>query len=276
MNDRDCVDFLRWATPKLSMRWEGFRKVRGQVCKRVERRITELKLNSVSEYRDYLLKKREKWDTLDSLMRITISRFYRDKAVYDCLLQNVAPSIIRSSLLSGDKEVRAWSIGCASGEEPYTLSLIWALGLKDLAPDVRLCVIATDSDANMIRRAREGRYKWSGLKDLPRGWVEKAFNCTEDEFIPKKEYREGIEFYEQDVRYEVPDITFHLVLCRNLVFTYFDESLQKMVLERILTRLLPGGYLVIGIHESLPCDVKKLDSTLKDLGIYKMADCPIP
>ena len=272
MKDRDYVEFLQWAAPELGMRWEGFRKVRGQICKRIKRRVAALNMKNVSEYRDYLGESREEWDALDSLMRITISCFYRDKSVYDCLMQNVAPRIIQSAHVSGEREVRAWSVGCASGEEPYTLAIIWNLGLEKIAQDVRLHVIATDSDASMISRAKERRFKWSGLKDLPEEWIDKAFIRKGEDFFLKPEHRGNIDFMEQDVRHETPDQMFHLILCRNLVFTYFDESLQEMILKRILSHLLPGGYLVIGKHESLPCEVKEIAFKLKDLGIFNLAD----
>ena len=77
MKDSDCVDFLQWALPRLGLRWPGFRKVRKQVCKRVDRRLRELGVPDAKTYRDFLEKHREEWSVLDSFCRIPISRFYR-------------------------------------------------------------------------------------------------------------------------------------------------------------------------------------------------------
>ena len=85
MNDADCVEFLQWALPRLRMRWAGFRKVRGQVCKRIGRRLKELGLGDIDAYRSYLDKHSEEWEILDGLCRITISRFHRDRKVFECL-----------------------------------------------------------------------------------------------------------------------------------------------------------------------------------------------
>ena len=88
MRNEECVRFLQWALPQLNMRWSGFRKVRKQVCKRVDRRRVELGMDSVERYQAYLQQNPEEWDQLDSLCRITISRFHRDKGVFAVLAQD--------------------------------------------------------------------------------------------------------------------------------------------------------------------------------------------
>ena len=81
MKDDRCVGFLQWLLPQLHMRWQGFRKVRTQVCKRIQRRISELELTDVDAYRQYLLTHADEWRILDHSCRVTVSRFYRDKVV---------------------------------------------------------------------------------------------------------------------------------------------------------------------------------------------------
>jgi chemotaxis protein methyltransferase CheR len=77
--DAECVDFLQWALPRLGLRWQGFRKVRRQVCRRVARRIAELGLADADAYRLYLERNPQEWDALAELCRVTISRFWRDR-----------------------------------------------------------------------------------------------------------------------------------------------------------------------------------------------------
>ena len=74
----------------------------------------------------------------------------------------------------------------------------------------------------------------------------------QDQLLLRESYREGIRFARQDLRQEMPDGPFHLILCRNLAFTYFIEETQREILARLDERLLPGGYLVLGAHEQLP------------------------
>ncbi|HUS38260.1 MAG: hypothetical protein WBF93_12370 [Pirellulales bacterium] len=85
MKDAECVELLQWALPRLRMRWLGFRKVRRQVGKRVDRRLHQLGLDSVDQYRTYLAVHEGEWSVLNDCCRITISRFYRDRGVFDFL-----------------------------------------------------------------------------------------------------------------------------------------------------------------------------------------------
>ena len=89
MKDTECVEFLRWALPRLHLSWPGFRKVRRQVCRRVERRRQELGLADVAAYRARLEERAEEWAVLDGLCRVTISRFYRDRGLWDFLERDI-------------------------------------------------------------------------------------------------------------------------------------------------------------------------------------------
>jgi chemotaxis protein methyltransferase CheR len=214
----DCVVFLQWALPRLGRRWAGYRKVRRQVCRRVRRRVAALGLDGYEAYRGRLEADPGEWDVLDGLLNVTISRFNRDRSVFAFLQEEV----LRPGM-------RVWSAGCASGEEPYTLALLCD-GLD---------ILATDVDPAMLRRAEAARYPDSSLRELPDG-LRRALG---DERI-----RRCVTFERHDVRDEPPG-AFDLVLCRNLVFTYFDEATQRAALERF-ARVTP--LLVTGAHEALP------------------------
>jgi len=269
MNDKDCIAFLQWALPRLQMRWSGFRKVRKQVCKRIDRRRQELDLPHVTAYRAYLASNPAEWSTLDSLCRVSISRFYRDRGVFDHLRQVVLPALAELATSRGQRGLSAWSIGCASGEEVYTLSLIWHCELKARFPNLGLHLVATDADPTMLQRAQRACYPPSSLKELPPTWREQAFDRVDQEYCLRAAYRSGVEFRHQDIRRQQPEETFHLVLARNLAFTYFAESLQQQILARINGRLLPGGGLVIGKTESLPANVSGVTPWFPPQGIFR-------
>ncbi|MEE9609057.1 MAG: CheR family methyltransferase [Myxococcota bacterium] len=252
MRDAECVEFLQWALPQLRLRWAGFRRVRRQVCKRIARRLRALDLRDVRAYREHLERHSEEWETLDALCRISISRFRRDRAVFDALGGRVLPGLIELARGRQDRELRCWGAGGAAGEEAYTLKLLWEIRLRPSAPDLDLRVTATDVDENLLQRARVAEFERSSLKELPAEWLSIGFEPAEGGYRLLPRFREGIEFLAQDIRRDAPDGPFHLVLCRNLAFTYFDASLQRAVLRRIAGRLVPGGALVVGVHESLP------------------------
>ena len=253
MDDRRCVEFLQWALPRLGMRWPGFRKVRGQVCKRLRRRLGELGLADLDSYREFLEGHPDEWARLESLTHITISRFLRDRGTFDFLLAEVAPALAARALARGGECVRAWSAGCASGEEAYSLSILWRLGLDT---PVRLRILATDVDETMLERARRGRYSAGSLRELPSAWRDAAFVRRDGEFCVREAFREAVSISSHDIgRDPAPGSGFDLVLCRNLVFTYFDSDRQQVVVTRLAEALGAGGALVLGRHDMLPAGV---------------------
>ena len=269
MKDDECVQFLQWALPHLQMRWPGFRKVRGQVCKRLDRRLQQLSKEDMGAYRTYLAAHKEEWLILDELLRVTISRFYRDKSMFTFLEQTVLPELVKQVIGRGEKCLRVWSVGCGAGEESYTIALIWRLRLQSRFPGINVEVVATDADANMIQRAEEACYPYSSVKNLPREWREQVFTLEKEQYCLKPEYQHATRFIQQDVRVEMPSGKFDLILCRNLVFTYFDEDIQCQVFARLKAAIQTGGALVIGIHENLPESITDFGTWSDRLRIYR-------
>ena len=266
MSGDKCVEFLQWALPQMRMQWPGFRKVRRQVCRRIAGRIEELHLAGLSHYKTYLADHREEWKKLDSFCRISISRFYRDKSVFQFLQDVVLKELAQEA---GTDSVRCWCCGCAAGEEPYTLSLLWHHFLKPSFPSKDIEIIATDSMKHMLHRALKGHYAGSSIKELPAALLQAAFIRQNKQYLLKSAYRDSVRFIQQDVRKRMPAGPFHLILCRYLVFTYFDEKLQGELLEKILTRLVPGGALVLGKIDRLPYTTEKLESWSEGDRIYR-------
>jgi chemotaxis protein methyltransferase CheR len=264
MTDQDCVQFLKWSLPHLRLRWNGFRKVRGQVCKRINRRQSELGLTDPEAYRSFLERNRTEWDVLDALCRVAISRFYRDREVFRLLEREVLVRLCEDVGDRGDTELRCWSIGCASGEEPYTIAMLWDLGVGRRFPAVKVSILATDADMHMIERAKEGCYAAESLRELPLEW-KTAFIREGAGFCVRPEDRGKVIFLEQDIRKAEPEGLFHLILCRNIVFTYFEAELQKEILTRLHRKLHAHGALVVGNHEVLPSGVD---------GFAKWPGCP--
>ncbi len=255
--------------PHLRMRWPGFRKVRGQVCKRVSRRLRALDLADGVAYRSYLEGHPAEWALLDGLCRITISRFYRDRAVFDALKDRGFLDLARAALVRGESTVRCWSVGCASGEEPYSLSLAWAMSESRREVDASLEIVATEVDAGLIERARAACYPAGALKELPAEWIRSAFTETDEGYRLGERFTEPVVLLRQDVRQAMPTGPFDLVLCRNLVFTYFESGLQAELLLGMLERVQERGLLVVGGHEALPPGVWPLDRPYGALPIYR-------
>jgi chemotaxis protein methyltransferase CheR len=254
LNDAECVALLRWALPRLGLRYEGFRRVRRQVCRRIGRRSAALGLADGAGYRRRLEEHPEEWAVLDELCHIPISRFYRDRGVFDALRERVLPALAREACARPGARLRAWSAGCASGEEPWTLVACLAFDTAPRFPGLGFEVVATDADAALLARARRALYRPGSARELPREWIDALFERRDGALVVRDAHRSAVSFHQQDLRREAPDGPFDLVLCRNVAFTYFEAPEQGRVLARIAERLRPGGALVIGRHERLPED----------------------
>ncbi|MFQ5598304.1 MAG: CheR family methyltransferase [Nitrospiria bacterium] len=252
MRNDECVQFLQWCLPKRQLRWSGFRRVRRIVCKRIDRRLKELGLSSINDYCAYLEDHPAEWVLLDTFCRIPISRFYRDRAVFQFLEKKAPAELSSAAVARGERVLRCWSIGCASGEEPYSLSILWRKTLAPRFSSLAIRILATDAEPEMIQRAERGCYKANSLKDLPEDWKQKVFEPSGDLYCIKSAYRKPVTFLLQDIRERIPHEWFHFILCRYLVFTYFDEALQRKILREILDHLVPGGVFLIGNTEDLP------------------------
>jgi chemotaxis protein methyltransferase CheR len=274
--DAECVAFLQWALPRLGLRWAGFRRVRRQVCRRLRRRAGELGLADLDAYRRYVSAHPEEWGEIERLVPITISRFHRDRDVFAGLEHAVLPALAGAARAGGREAVRCWSAGCASGEEPYTLALMWEEAVAAGAPGIRAEILATDAQPAMLDRARAATYEASSLKELPPAWRERGFARRGGSYELRPAYRRLVTLASHDVRDDPPGGPFDLVLCRNLAFTYLAGEGQRAVLARLAAALRDGGALVIGLHEELPERATGFEPWPGARATYRRARCPSP
>jgi len=269
VGDHQYIAFLKWCLPRLGLRWQGFRKVRRLVAKRISRRLAELRLADLDAYQALLLREPGEWRRLDAMCRIPISRFYRDRGVFDAIARRLLPETAEAAIARSGQEVHCWSAGCASGEEPYSLALLWHFIVAKDWPSVAFTVVASDVDETMLQRAEIACYAHGSLKDIPSEWIRRAFTRSETLLCLRPEFRRSVQFALQDIRRSMPDGPFDLILCRNLVFTYFDEVLQRQLLSKIAERLVSKGFLVLGAHEKLPAESTEFAAAIPGLPIYR-------
>jgi chemotaxis protein methyltransferase CheR len=171
---------------------------------------------------------------------VTISRFARNRAVWAVLVDELPRLAVAGRL-------RAWSAGCGAGEEPYTLAIACAHQL----PAVELDVLGTDIDETQLARARAACYPEGALRELPTAWRD-AFEWRDGLACLRDALRAPVRFESRDLRAAPPAGPFDLIFCRNLAFTYFEESLQREVAASLRAVLRPDGVLVVGAHKQIP------------------------
>jgi chemotaxis protein methyltransferase CheR len=193
------------------------------------------------------------------LSRITISRFYRDRAVFDHLGAAVLPALAASAVARKEPALHGWSAGVRLGRRALQPGAALEIPARRLVPSLAFAVVATDADERLLERAGRGCYPRAALRELPQQWIDEAF-ARDD----------GLYRLRQDIRAAQPEGPFDLVLCRNLVFTYFDAGLQRRALMDIAPRLRPGGALVVGKNEVVP-DAASFEASPAGLGVYRKA-----
>jgi chemotaxis methyl-accepting protein methylase len=241
-------EFLKETAPLFGLHWRPFQR-RG-VKRKIERRIIEIGLSNFEDYLLRVQKDPEEQSYLSKTLTVTISRFFRDREVFDQLENSIIPTITKNKE-EGD-EFKIWSIGCASGEEPYSFLLLWKEKFENNFPSIHLSILATDINEKLLARAKEGKYKKSSLKEVSEEVLRKLFKMKDGFYILDESIWEAVEFRKHDIIHEEPFLGMDIVSCRNLAFTYFSKESQMSVLKKIASSLNEGGYLIIGKDESLP------------------------
>jgi chemotaxis protein methyltransferase CheR len=239
--------FLKEVAPRFGLQWRPFKK--GGIKRRLERRITEIGFSSFEQYLQEIDHRPEEEDRLAQLLTVTISRFFRDREVFKILETTLIPNLLKAK---DKKKLRIGSIGCAGGEEPYSLSLLWKEAFEKDHPEIQFSITATDISGSLLERAGDGRYKESSLKEVPEAIRRRFFKAENGVYVLDREIRDSVDFRRHNILREDPFPGTDILFCRNCAFTYFSKESQNDALKRISGSLKEKGYLVIGKEESLP------------------------
>ncbi|MDZ7690154.1 MAG: CheR family methyltransferase [Balneolaceae bacterium] len=254
MSDDKAIAFLQWALPNMGYRWEGFRKPRNQVLRRIRGRMQTLGLTGgYSEYKEYLQTNPQEWNQLDKLCDVTISKFFRDRKVWDFMRDNLLPALFKNS---DSQTISTWSAGCCNGEEAYSLAIISEQIAETFDSNISVNILASDRNTEVMERARAGRYPSGSLKELTQREIDAFFDkqeqAGEEEYQIKQSITRQVTFDQRDICNALPRQIFDIILCRNLVFTYFTKKRQQTFLDRLKPHLSDHGHLVIGANEEVP------------------------
>ena len=247
-SDEEFDAWLRSLLKRLDLRWAAYRKKRKTVRKRMDSRARRIGLDSWREYARYLDDHPREWTHLSEVLAITVSRFFRDPPLFEHLARDVFPRIAEM----GSGRLVAWSAGCASGQEAYTLAVLWEAFCSPRPGAPRLEILGTDVDAASLKRAGNAAFLKSEIEWVPASLRELHFHKEDDVYRLRPETASRARFFRHDLlRDPYPDKV-HLLLCRWSAFFYFGDSLQMRVLSKFSESLVDGGFLVIGKHETLP------------------------
>ncbi|HEY3831616.1 MAG TPA: CheR family methyltransferase [Acidimicrobiia bacterium] len=221
---------------------------RASLQRRVDRRAQTVGISDYEEYLDYLQVHPEEFVSLFNTILINVTGFFRDAPMWAYLQNEVLPKQLEQ--LPHDRPIRAWSAGCASGEEAYTLAMMLA---ELLGPDEfrrRVKVYGTDVDEEDLQAARQASYAARDVEPVPQPLREKYFDLVGDRYVFRNDLRRSIIFGRLDVLHDAPISRLELLACRNTLM-YFNAETQAQVLERFHFALNEQGVLVLGKAETL-------------------------
>jgi len=238
---------------------------RATVLRRIERRLQVNGLHTLEAYRDFLHDHPAERPALLKDMLISVTNFFRDREAFEALEREVLPHLIEG--LAEDDRIRAWSAGCATGEEAYSIAML----LTEAAPPSTLVqVFATDIDDDAIAYARQGAYPAAVATDIAPGRVSKFLTRNDNFYRVPKQLREKVLFARHNVLQDPPFSKLDLICCRNLLI-YLNRDVQAHVLEMFHFALRPGGYLFLGSSESADMASKYFVPVDKKNRIYRAA-----
>jgi chemotaxis protein methyltransferase CheR len=152
--------------------------------------------------------------------------------------------------LSEAEPLQIWSVGCASGEEPYSLLILWEEGFSNSDRELRL--LASDSDKHCLKRAQRSCYPASSFREMPLHLRQKYCTNEGGMFSLPQDFAARIQWIEHNLICDPPLTENHIILCRNLAYTYFTDTLQEKITASFHRVLLPRGLLVLGRKDHLP------------------------
>jgi len=217
------------------------------VQRRLQRRMLASRKKTLQDYLVFLQQNPQELDALAKETLISVTEFFRDRESFHAL-EHAAGELLRTKK-SGD-ELRVWVIGCATGEEAYSVGMVLMEMLRRQSLNLQLHLFATDIDNDALMVARQGLYSNAAIAELPAGYAERYFQALGIGHEPVKALRDCITFARQDVTIDPPFLRLDLVTCRN-VLIYFNASLQAKVLSTIRYALSETGLLFLGRSETV-------------------------
>jgi two-component system CheB/CheR fusion protein len=219
------------------------------VYRRIERRMGIHQIDRIAAYVRYLQENSQEVELLFRELLIGVTSFFRDPAAWEQLQAEAIPALLAGCPANG--VLRAWSAGCSTGEEAYSLAMAFKETLAKVKPaaNVTLQIFATDLDRDAIDKARQGGYPANIAADVSPERLRRFFIQGENGYRIVKEIREMVTFATQNLIMDPPFTKLDLILCRNLLI-YLTPELQKKILPLFHYSLNPGGILFLGNAET--------------------------
>lgn len=224
--------------------------------RRINLRLRATGANTYPEYLAVLRREPSEYDRLFDVLTINVTNFFRDKAVYRVIKETVIPELVSSKERQKKKLIRIWSAGCASGEEPYSMAILFHQVLGKRIGNYLISIYATDIDKKVLEKAKRAEYEDDNVSKVDENILSRYFN-HDLKYSLKEEIKQMVKFRHDDLISGKPLTHLDIIICRN-VFIYFTKGLQAKLIDKYYEGLNQDGYLIIGMTESLPGESARL------------------
>jgi two-component system CheB/CheR fusion protein len=241
------------------------------IMRRIARRM---QLNYTEDLQSYLEKLREQPEEVRALgddLLITVTNFFRDPAVFERVEKEVVPRLFAAK--EPREALRVWSVGCATGEEAYSLAmlLLEEAGRRERSPQIQ--VFASDLHSRSLNTAREGFYPGDIETDIPPDRLKRFFFKENGGYRIRKEVRDVVVFAPHNLLGDPPFSRLDLIVCRNLLI-YLERDVQRAVIELFHYALNPEGTLLLGSAETIDAsDLFRAED--QKLCLYRKRNVPV-
>jgi two-component system CheB/CheR fusion protein len=246
VSDTEWAGLLEYLLTSRGFDFHGYKPA--SLARRIRKRMEAVDLKSFEAYQSYLQAHPDEFATLFNTILINVTGFFRDPAAWDSVRANAIPEILAGK--SPGEPIRAWSAGCATGEEAYTIAMILAeeLGVDEFR--VRAKIYATDVDEDALNTARHAAYNDRQVEGVPPELLSKYFERVDSLYFFRKDLRRQVIFGRHDLINDAPISRVDLLTCRNTLM-YLNSETQVKVLARLHFSLYDRGFLLLGRAETL-------------------------
>ncbi len=243
--DPEFEALLRYIQESRGLDFRGYKRT--SLRRRITLRMEAVGVDNFGAYRSHLEAQPSEFDDLLNTVLINVTSFFRDEEAWEVLRTQVIPAIVANA--EDDRSIRVWSVGCASGEEPYSIAMLFAeeMGTADFCRRVK--IYATDLDEEALKVARLATYSPRDVEGVPAALLEKYFERTNNHYLFERELRKCVIFGRHNIVHDAPISRIDLLLCRNLLI-YLEAETQGVVLPRLHYALNREGYLFLGKAET--------------------------
>ncbi|MFO7788842.1 MAG: chemotaxis protein CheB [Halospina sp.] len=218
--------------------------------RRIERRMAIHELDTISDYAAFLRDNGHETDLLFRELLIGVTDFFRDPSVWDYLADTILPELLEQA--GENRKLRAWVVGCSTGEEAYSLAMVFseAMARRSDGHEFTLQIFASDLSPEAIATARRGEYPLTISDRISPERLTRFFTAHDTHYQIKPAIRDMVMFAQHDVVLDPPFTRLDLIACRNLLI-YFDAVLQRRLIPLFHYSLKSGGILLLGSSETV-------------------------